>query len=217
MVYSVHEKKESVSGATEPDGRGKHGKQSSVSDVNCQKVVDHINSFPVIDSHYCRARTNKKYLDPGLNIEKMYDLHKMNTCKLGEHAVKPSYYRSVFNTCFNIGFHVPKTDRCDRCEEIKIKQKENIRILDIERKEYDTHLREKVSMRSEKKIDKERCDENYLMIVFDLENVITLPKAEVSSFFLQTKTNFIQFNSSYFIKSRLLFHLDRNNCRKSWK
>ena len=64
MVYNVHEKKESVSGATKPDGWGKHGKQSRVSDVNRQKVVDHINYFPVIDSHYCRARTNKKYLDP---------------------------------------------------------------------------------------------------------------------------------------------------------
>ena len=36
-----------------------------------------------MDSHYCRAKTNKKYIEPGLDIEKMYDLYKCNVPTTG--------------------------------------------------------------------------------------------------------------------------------------
>ena len=29
----------------------------------------HIDSFPVLESHYCKAKTNKKYLEEGLTKE----------------------------------------------------------------------------------------------------------------------------------------------------
>ena len=44
------------------------------------------------------------------------------------------------------------------------------------------HLAEKLAMREEKKRDKE--NENILIVVFYLQNVVTLPKAEISSFFI---------------------------------
>ena len=59
MVYSVHEKKDSVTGAIKPDGRGKHSNHRHVSAIDRQNVIDHINSFEVVDSHYFRAKTNK--------------------------------------------------------------------------------------------------------------------------------------------------------------
>ena len=80
-----------------------------------------------------------------------------------------------------------KTDRCDRCEEIKIKEQEKMPITEKARRDHDAHLKEKVLMRSEKNKDKVSCKGNKLMIVFDLQNVITLPKAEVSSFFYKRK------------------------------
>ena len=117
MVHGVHGKQYVVTGVTKPDGRGKHNKNHQlVSEANRQSVIDHINSFPVVDSHYCRAKTNKKYVEAGLNIEKMFDRDKK---AFPGSPVKSVYYHHIFNTCFNIGFHVPKTDRCDRCEEIK--------------------------------------------------------------------------------------------------
>ena len=64
---------------------------------------------------------------------------------------------------------------------------EKIPISDEERSEHDSHFKENACMRSEKKKDKENCTENNLMIVFNLENVITLPKADVSSFFYKRK------------------------------
>ena len=60
MVYGVHEKKEENTGMLKPDGRGSKSFKT-VSAEQKEDVINHINSFPVVDSHYCRAKTNKKY------------------------------------------------------------------------------------------------------------------------------------------------------------
>ena len=117
----------------------------------------------------------------------MFDLYKTECFNEGHSAVKSSFYRHVFNNFFNIGFHVPKTDRCDRCEEMKVKEQEKLVISDEEKKNHDAHLQEKIKMRSEKDRDKKDDTESKIMVVFDLENVITLPKADVGSFFYKRK------------------------------
>ena len=74
MVYNVHQKKNELTGMLILDGRGKHDKHAKVSDKQKNGFIPHIDSFPVIESHYCRAKTNKKYLEAGLSIQKMYDI-----------------------------------------------------------------------------------------------------------------------------------------------
>ena len=49
MIYGVHEKKEQVSGIVKPDGRRKHNNHYKVTQEEKEKVIAHINSFPVID------------------------------------------------------------------------------------------------------------------------------------------------------------------------
>ena len=39
-------------------------------------VTNHFKSFPVVESHYCRAKSNKQHLDGSLTLTKMYDLYK---------------------------------------------------------------------------------------------------------------------------------------------
>ena len=156
MVYGVHEKKDKISGALRKDGRGKHGKHLKVTEEQKADVMQHIKSFPAMESHYCRAKTNKKYLQSDLNIEKMYDLYKSKCFELKKDPVKSSFYRYIFNTCFNIGFHVPKTDRCEKCEEIKIKKKENMMISPEEKESHNKHIAEKLAMREEIKKKSEK-------------------------------------------------------------
>lgn len=43
----------------------------------------HIEKFPTIAFHYCRASTKRKYLDPTLLIVKMYELY-LQDCKSRE-------------------------------------------------------------------------------------------------------------------------------------
>ena len=78
MVYNVHQKKDEATGIVKPDGKGRHESHHRVSEEKkkgCFRVLEHINSFPIVESHYCRAKTNKKYLEAGLNIAKMYDFY----------------------------------------------------------------------------------------------------------------------------------------------
>ena len=117
MVYNVHQKKDQATGIVKPDGRGRNESHHRVSEEQEKGVLEHINSFPVVESHYCRAKTNKKYLEAGLNIEKMYDLYKEKCEKEKQPCVKSSFYRYIFNTSFNIDFHLPKTGRCENARE----------------------------------------------------------------------------------------------------
>jgi hypothetical protein len=55
------------------DRRGKHtNRPARISDEVKECINDHILSFPIVESHYTRDRTMKKFLDSDLNISKMY-------------------------------------------------------------------------------------------------------------------------------------------------
>lgn len=93
--------------------------------------------------------------------------------------VKLSMYRCIFVTNFNYGFQVPKTDRCVKCESYKLKKSEG-NITNEEQETYQAHLAEKTAMRAQKKKDKES---GQLLLILDLENVITCPRTEIGNFF----------------------------------
>ena len=114
----------------------------------------------------------------------MYDLYKEKCKKEKQPYEKSSFYCYIFSTLFNIDFHLPKTDRCEKCETVKLKKSENIAISKEEMKSHALHIEEKLTMQKEKTKDKLNGNENCLVVVFNLENVINLPKTEVGSFFI---------------------------------
>ena len=189
FIYNIYKSIDPETGLPKADQRGKwSGEKRKVAEEQRNKVLEHIKSFPTVDAHYCRAKTNKKYLEAGLNIQKMYALYKEGVETENKEPVKDSYYRRIFNTEFNIDFHVPKTDRCDFCEEFNVKKKEGIPISASEEESYVKHQSEKVAMRYEKERDKKMSKET-LLLSYDLQNVITLPKADVGTFFYKRKLN----------------------------
>ena len=70
-------------------------------------------------------------------------------------------------------------------KEIVVKKNEKITITAEEESAHNIHLAKKVAMRKEKEKDKMNKKTTSLLAAFDLENVITLPKAEVGSFFIK--------------------------------
>ena len=112
MMYNVHLKRINLLVKLKLDDRGKHENNAKVCDVQKKGVISHIDFFPVIESHHYRAKTNKKYLEAGLSIQKMYSLYKGKCIRENMPWVKSSYYRYIFNKCYNIELHIPKTDRC---------------------------------------------------------------------------------------------------------
>ena len=63
------------------DKRGHHEPKHKLSAERHQFIKNHIESFPVVESHYCHADTSRKYLEPGLSVIKMHELYKKNAKK----------------------------------------------------------------------------------------------------------------------------------------
>lgn len=99
------------------DKRGKHEPHNKTTKYAMEVVRKHIESFPVVDGHYTRKDSNRKYLVADLNITRMHQLY-LEQCK-GEipekDIVSQSVYRKVFNEEYNFSFHVPKKDQCGLC------------------------------------------------------------------------------------------------------
>lgn len=91
------------------DQRGKACKNSMLDESVKKSVRDHINMFEIVDSHYCRAKTERKYLPPTLNISKMFMMYE-EYCVENNIARKAteSMYRQIFTTEFNISFFYPR-------------------------------------------------------------------------------------------------------------
>ena len=67
VIYTALDKRTSI-GTVHEDLRGTYAKRSHVNPEK-EHVIEHINSFPRMPSHYCRKETNKDYLSPDLNLE----------------------------------------------------------------------------------------------------------------------------------------------------
>lgn len=104
------------------------------------------------------------------------DLHK-------KEKVKEYLYRHIFNTEFNIEFQKPKKDRCDLCEEFKMKGND---LTGDAKVKYESHVAGKLATKEER--DRDRGGQT-IVVCFDLENVFSLPKANVSNFFYKRKLN----------------------------
>ena len=170
---------------TSPNGNHKHlwGKHTKkkVSQESEQIIKDHIDSFPRMPSHYCRNSTKKEFLEAGLSINQMYNLYKESCQSRGLVPEKEHVYRRIFNHNFNIGFYVPKKDRCDTCEEERLSNE----VDGLEK--FAHHKADKERTKIERDID--RSEKDRLVVCFDLENVFTCPRANVSNFFYKRKLN----------------------------
>ncbi|KAF9406913.1 hypothetical protein HW555_012891, partial [Spodoptera exigua] len=107
-------KKVSSEGVLLADIRGKKPPSNKLSNDRFNQIKEHIFSFPAMESHYCRKKTEYKYLDSGLNLKIMYLLYKE---KCEEEGTKPAgieTYRKGFRS-YKLKFHVPKKDLCKKC------------------------------------------------------------------------------------------------------
>ena len=165
------------------DNRGAHIKNKT-SDPATEYIKKHIDSFPRIPSHYCRQTSNKEYLEGKLSLNKMYEMYVSNCERDGVTAEKLCIYRKVFNENFNIDFQKPKKDKCDMCEEHKIKSKHNT-LSPEDDKKYKLHMADKTQTKSER--DTDRNNVAKVVVCFDLQNVITCPRVDISNFFYKRK------------------------------
>lgn len=138
-------KKLRLGAPTLKDQRGSGTRRPRAIDTQItDNVIQHINMFPRVESHYIRKDSSREYLA----ITGMYRLYKLWATESGLKQATFHHYADTFNTKFNIGFFKPKKDQCDLCEayengddEVKTKLKNK----------YDTHQSNKNFIREYKK------------------------------------------------------------------
>ncbi|CAC5362185.1 unnamed protein product [Mytilus coruscus] len=174
------------------DKRGRHTPHNKTSDAALKAIRSHIESFPVVDGHYTRKDSNRKYLGAELNISRMYQLYQeKNKDNLPDtQIVSQAIYRKIFNEEYNFSFHIPKKDQCNIC--VNYQKETSIGTLTPEKKYiYDKHITEKIRARQEKKADKDHAKENLdtMVATFDLQAVLQIPCSLVSQIYYMRKLN----------------------------
>ncbi|GFN76019.1 hypothetical protein PoB_000252500 [Plakobranchus ocellatus] len=160
--------KQHSNGVLTPPKQGRHDKHKKVKETVVQDVRDHINSFAAIDSHYCRAKTNKKYLDASLSVAKMYRLYEE---AYKEHERAPlDKYRRIFDEEFNLAFHKPKKDQCEICTS----QRNNP--TGEEKESFEEHLSNKLKAREMNEQEKLAAKTPFkTSCAFDMEQILLCP------------------------------------------
>ena len=161
---------------------GKHTKRK-ISQLTRQSVLDHINLFPRVESHYCRQNTCKEYFEGNLNLKKIHEMYVVYCTEKEITPAKESMYRYIFNHEFNIEFQKPKKDLCDTCYEYRntVNPNEEQSYL------FNEHVTSKKETKIERDKDRQLIEPNTSIVCIDLENVLSLPKSNVGNFFYKRK------------------------------
>ena len=97
------------------DLRGKLPPANKLTSVEVQKIKNHIESFPLTESHYYRKSSQKMYLDSKLSIAKMHSLYEELCVNYNEKPVSKTTYKRIFCKEYNYSFFKPKKDKCSFC------------------------------------------------------------------------------------------------------
>lgn len=187
------------------DDRGRHKNHKFIiSNDMKQNVIDHVNSFTPVESHYVRKRSSKKYLDPSLSFTKMFKLY-VDWCTDNNFNVRVQtvrQYRDIVNSNLKIGFHLPKKDQCDLCHQYK-----NTSTPTDELKEkFTKHQTEKEISRKLKLECKLLAVSNNEVscVVFDFQKVLCAPYGNTSVYYYRRKLNVYNF-TIYSMESKEAF------------
>lgn len=169
------------------DLRGKMKGSSRKSDEKLVDVVkDHIKSFPHYEIHYTRSNNpNRKYLRSDLNLRKMYNMYVENCEENHTTFLSERIYRKIFKNNFNLSFHPPHKDTCQKCDYLyfKIKATTDANEKSSLLEEHNIHLEKAELARKALKEDQNLASMNpdkYFAFSFDLQKALPYPKLTVS-------------------------------------
>lgn len=150
-------------------------------DVKSRSVEEFFRSLPKMESHYCRASTQKLYLEPVWESKvALFKEYKQNFCVDNSSSASWSVFSRVMYK-LNIDLYQPKKDQCETC----IKHK----LGTVSDEEFKIHQNKKDKSRAEKEKDKERALSNESLGVYtvDVQAVLLLPNIMSSSAYYKTK------------------------------
>ncbi|KAJ8912367.1 hypothetical protein NQ315_014734 [Exocentrus adspersus] len=180
VILDAISKRDSLGCYSSEDKRGKREPINKTNAEDVKFVKEHIESFPVMESHYTRKDTLRKYLDSTLNIKKMYLLY---TEKCKEHNRKPvseNKYRRIFVFLYS------KKDQCLICVNYAKSDSEKKKCL---QESYEEHRKRNQVCQEAKKLDKEKANEDktFMSVTMDLQAILQIPKGAVGQLYYVRK------------------------------
>lgn len=173
-----------------------------------------IRCLPAVSSHYCRNKSNNKYLPTEFrNIANLYLIYKDYCTKKNEFPISSLVFRRFFKTKYSIGFHLPKKDKCKICE----KKNENVINNEEEIQKYNYHinLKEKAKAMFLSDQKKTKSDKSFLSNSFDLEKILNTPFGNNMNFYYSRK--YSQYNLTVYesVTKRVgsMLSLGRRRCQ----
>ncbi|GBL92981.1 hypothetical protein AVEN_54621-1 [Araneus ventricosus] len=124
----------------------------------------------------------------------MYELYLQQCCTEKITAVRKSMYYRIFVTESNLGFHSPKSDRCDLCEKFEV-SKQTQTLTDDIKYEYDVHQTSKMNIREVR--NEEKKNKDLPLLLFYLQNVIPTAHVNISPLFYLRKLNLYNLTAYY--------------------
>ena len=103
-------------------------------------VIEQIKSFQTVESNYVWKTSKYQYLPRELSVKFLHQQY-IEWCDKNHHDKKENYdfYLRVFNEKFNVKFHKPKKDRCDKCEAYENTASKTPQLIE----EHTLHIEEK--------------------------------------------------------------------------
>ena len=145
------------------------------------KAREFLESIPKVESHYCRATTDRLYVEPC--YKNFTDLFKTYTRFCRDSNVDPLSRVALMKMFRNMNMSIyhPKKDQCDICTEHTVGN------LDDE--SYQKHIGMKDRARQEKQTDKEATmnSTHIKVLTMDLQSVLVCPFIMSSAAYFRTK------------------------------
>lgn len=169
-----------ASNVSKQDERGKSTPSNKYSESVIKGVKQFIEKLPAVKSHYCRNKGNKLYLPSEFkNLSFLYNkVYLQDEIIKDIGSVQKQTFKNIFRNEYNIGFHLPKKDKCEICE--RIKNLDTVSQADaMNTEEYKKHLQEKNAAKDKFLNDQARSKSGgFLCASFDLEKVLTTPHGD---------------------------------------
>lgn len=161
---------------------GFRNKDANSNDILFLKAF--IEKFPRYNSHYGSSKSKVEYLNPSLNIIKMYREYCLICRASKKKVLTESMFRQIFNTKFNLRFTRPKVDTCKTCDKLTNRLKccdptEHDQ-LQKDKENHHTMVRKYKLIFDETIKNAKHGNDHIEVLTFDLQRVLEMPRLTTS-------------------------------------